>query len=736
MKYSKLALGITLATLGANVMADESKKQLEHIQIISHPDTLRTEAGSATLIGEAQLEAFEYDDIHRILSQVPGVNIRSEDGYGLRPNIGFRGVTPERSKKITIMEDGVLIGPSPYSAPAAYYFPLTTRMTAVEVFKGPAAIKYGPQTVAGALNLVTRSVPDYQMGALDIATGSDGYKKAHGYYGNRVNSIGLLVEGVHLQSDGFKQLDGGGDTGFEKNDLLIKLDYIHKGDEFEQRVEFKASYADEVSDETYLGLTDEDYNVTPYRRYAASQPALMDKEHTQVMFTHQLTSDTLNLSTRIYRNDYQRAWLKLNSLSNSDASLSAILAAPTQYQAQYDVIRGQRNSVIAGETNYFLNMGTNDREYYSQGIQLDGDWQLPLLGLDHNLSFGVRFHQDEIERNHFEQTYSMVDGANTQIPQSKRFTSENTESTDAWSVYIEDKVTLDKLTLGLGVRGEFMTMNYQNDKPDQVNDWQEKQTQIWLPGISGFYQLTQNSGLLAGVHQGFVPSSPSTPVRDGQDEFEKSVNYELGGRFNNGRTAFELIGFFNDYSNLTESCGQSNCGVEVQLDQTFSGGEVDVWGIESQASHTFTLNQYVDFPVNLTYTYTDSEFKQDLFSEFVQWGYVQTGDELPYLPNHQASLSFGLAHTDWAVNVLVKYTSEMLEAAGQSYEGFDLPLANQTVSSSTLVDLSAQYELAQYGTVYAKVDNVFDENHIVSRRPYGARPTKPRTFTLGYKFQF
>lgn len=175
IKKSLLAAAVIIALPQAQ--AADDKQDIEHISIISHHDKLRKEAGSATLLSEAQLAEYEYDDIHRILSNVPGVNIREEDGYGLRPNIGFRGVTPERSKKITIMEDGVLIGPSPYSAPAAYYFPVPTRMTAVEVFKGPAAIKHGPQTVAGALNLVTRQVPEFTEGGIDVAVGSDATPK-------------------------------------------------------------------------------------------------------------------------------------------------------------------------------------------------------------------------------------------------------------------------------------------------------------------------------------------------------------------------------------------------------------------------------------------------------------------------------------------------------------------------------------------------------------------------------
>ncbi|KPZ60947.1 TonB-dependent receptor domain-containing protein [Pseudoalteromonas sp. P1-7a] len=744
MKYNKLTIALLMA-VSCQAVA-EQQSDIEHIQIISHNDKLRTEAGSATLIGEAQLEQFEFDDIHRILSQVPGVNIREEDGFGLRPNIGFRGVTPERSKKITILEDGVLIGPAPYSAPAAYYFPLTTRMTAVEVFKGPAAIHYGPQTVAGTLNLVSRQVPDDASGMLDVSAGSDGYKKAHAYYGNREGQFGFLVEGVHLESDGFKELDGAQDTGFEKDDLLVKLDYKLDGEQFKQRFELKLAYSDELSNETYLGLTEDDYSENPYRRYAASGPANMDTKHTQVMFTHQLSTDNFALTTRAYRNDFERAWLKLNSVTNSSGSLSDILADPTRFEREYSVISGQADSVQNGESNVFLTMGTNDRAFFSQGIQFDGDWQVAAFGLDHSLSFGVRFHQDEIERDHFEDTYAMVNAVNTRTDTDSVFTTQNTESTDAWSVYIEDKVTFDKLTLGVGVRGELMDMSYQNDSPGKENDWQNKSSRIWLPGLSGFYQLSENAGLLFGVHQGFVPSSPSSPVREGDDEFEKSVNYEFGGRYNDGNRQIEVVSFFNDYSNLVESCGQSNCGIENEFDREFSGGEVDVWGVESQFAQTFSLNESIDIPVRLTYTYTQSEFKEELFSEFTQWGHIRPGDHLPYLPNHQAALSLGLAHNDWSVDVLIKYTSDMPEAAGVAYSAgevgnttgndFAMPLAGVDVPSTTVVDIAARYELDQYGHIYAKVDNLFDQDNIVSRRPYGARPGKPRSVAVGYKYQF
>ncbi|MBU2970528.1 TonB-dependent receptor [Pseudoalteromonas sp. C2R02] len=727
MKKTLLALSVAtlinpLAAIAGDTTDDVKNKAIEHMQILSHGDKLRTESGSSTLLTELELEKHEYDDIHRILASVPGVNIREEDGFGLRPNIGFRGVNPERSKKITILEDGILIGPAPYSAPAAYYFPITTRMTAVEVFKGPSAIKHGPQTVAGTLNLVTRQIPIHNEGGLDLALGTEGYAKAHAYFGETHDNLGTLFEAVHLEADGFKDLDGGGNTGFEKNDFLVKVNYLIAGKKFDQTVELKLSYADEISNETYLGLTDEDFEINPYRRYAASQPAKMDTEHKQVMFTHNIHNDDFSFTTRIYRNEYQRAWKKLNGLTNTEASLSEILADPDTFQRQYQVISGGQNSVFSGETTTHLIMGTNDRSYVSQGIQFNADYAVKLFDLEHDISVGVRLHEDEINRSHFEEIYSMQDGTAVFNEGSAYDTSHNIESTKALSIYVEDSITIDKLTLSAGLRSEYMDMHY-NDKV-KTDDWQDKTTSILLPGLSGFYKLSENAGLLAGVYQGF---SPSSPKQGSEIEVEKSINYEFGGRYNKDDLKVEVVSFYNDYSNLKGSCSQSNCPDNNNIDLEYNAGEVIVYGLESQISQSFSFNSAFDLPVSLVHTYTRSEFQETFESDY--WGDVEAGYELPDLPEHQTTLNLGVDANDWQFNLAIKYVGSMLDQGG------DRDVHSQT-DSSTILDVSASYELGDYGRIYGKIDNLTDEAHIVSRKPYGSRPGKPRLMSIGYKYQF
>ncbi|MBQ4889539.1 TonB-dependent receptor [Shewanella sp. MMG014] len=734
-KKLALVLAIQSSLLSYSAIAaedDETAKSndsyMEQMQIIGRDQSLNKTTGSATLIDELALEQFKFDDINRVLYSVPGVNIREEDGYGLRPNIGFRGATPERSKKINIMEDGVLIGPAPYSAASAYYFPMTSKMTSIEVFKGPAAIKYGPNTVAGSLNMVTRAVPQSSEGLVDVSVGSDGLAKAHAYYGDTIDNFGFLIEGVHMQADGFKELDGGGETGFEKNDLMAKLRYDLDGETVNQVFELKLAYANETSDETYLGLSDDDFAANPNRRYVASQLDNMDWTHTQFQFNHYVTNDHFELTTRVYRNDFERAWYKVNGFKGGlvNRSLQEILADPDKDETNqrfYQILTGQQDSVAEYEK---MTLGNNDRTYFTQGIQSDLNWNMDLLGYNNHFEVGARFHQDQIERDHTTDDYFMQNAQLVSDGVATKASTTDRESTDAISIYLQDTISINALDITAGVRGEFIDAEYQNRAPGAEQDYLKKETSIWLPSLSLFYALSDEAGLLFGVHEGFLPTSPK---QDPSIETESSVNYELGGRYNDGNFNLELIGFFNDISNLKEGCQFSSCGSDD--DTEFNGGEVDVIGLELTSGYDFTLTDNLDFPVSVSYTYTESEFKTSFESGFDMWGDIEAGDELPYLPENQISVNLGLVSNQWDVNMIVRYIGEMLEASGDG-----VVLSGSKTEALTVVDMSASYNFNEYGLVYVKADNVFDTQEIVSRRPYGARPSKPQQFQIGYQYRF
>ena len=718
MSHKFLVSSLTAAvalSLSASAMAKDAggvERNFEQITVIGSQAAINDIPGSATFISDEELQKFEFTDISRVLASVPGVYVQEEDGYGLRPNIGMRGTGTGRNDKISVMEDGVLVAPAPYSAPSAYYFPTMGRMESIEVLKGAASVKYGPRTTGGVLNLLSRSLPteaNSSMGMVDAALGSDGYYKGHAYFAKEKNNTAGLIEVFSYGADGFKELPVGDDnTGFEKNDVLVKFGHTF-GENDAHNIEFKAKYSEETSDETYMGLTDADYQQNPNRRYAASQNDEMNTRHNayQVNYAYRFGEGYEFLATA-YLNDFHRNWYKASKVSES-------------YLEQYSEF--EANPTAEGIEN--IGVKANNRDYQAKGVQSE----LHIPAGDHYITVGVRYHEDEMDRFQWEDKYTLnQDLSMTLTSQGAPGSNSNRlDSAKASTLFIQDEWTMDALVVSAGLRYEDITITREEwAKSDPTRSQGltkdiSNDTEILVPSLGATYTLNDNVTLLAGIQKGYAPAAPGNAD---QDE-EESINIEFGSRFNASGFNGEVIAFFSDYDNMHGNCTAAVGCSDDNIGDQYNYGEVEVSGFEFSAGRTFNTAS-VAFPVKLTYTYTNSEFKNTFDSEI--WGSVEKGDAMPYVPENQVALSFGAEFNAFVINSQMRYVSDA--HADLSDSGLN------AIDSRVVWDLAAKYLIDENQKVYLSVDNLFDNTYIANRANGGIQPGKPRSVQMGYSYSF
>lgn len=690
----------------------------------------RNRTGSSYYISPQEIKKFNYTDINRTLRMVPGVNVYEEDGFGLRPNISLRGTSPERSAKITLMEDGVLIAPAPYSAPAAYYFPTVARMQAIEVLKGSSQVQFGPFTTGGAINMISSEVPDQFGASLRTSYGSFQSGQLHAQIGDSGKYFGYSVEYLNYNSNGFKDLDGGGDTGFDKNDLVAKIRMnVNPDGPVKQALELKFQYADEDANETYLGLTQADFEASPFRRYSGSSQDNMVTEHTQFMLSHILNfSPNFRITTVGYRNQFERNWYKLNDLTldGQRVGIASILEDPLTYSGYYDVVRGAADSPADA-----LAVKANNREYLSAGVQTKVDFHWKKGNTFHDAEVGLRYHYDEEDRFQWVDGYAMLNGR-------MNLTSEGTPGTDAnrisdanaFAGFAMYKIKTGDLTLTPGLRYENIRLgrqNYGSADPQRTGanlSTRENRVDIWIPGM-GFNYNFANVSVFGGVHKGFSP-----PGNEEGQQPETSTNYELGTRFSYAGLSGELVGFYNDYANLLGS-DQSATGGTGSLDQ-FNAGEVRVSGLEVLLNYDFLQNsERFQLPVTFGYTLTNTEFLNSFGSEDELWGEVTAGDELPYITPNQWNASISLEHEAFELNLNARYSGEFRTKAGSG------PIPdNERVDSNFVLDFAGKYHLNEHVTFTGNILNLLDETYAVARVPAGLRPGHPFGIYAGIALRY
>jgi Fe(3+) dicitrate transport protein len=628
------------------------------------------------------------------------------------------------------MEDGVLIAPAPYSAPAAYYFPTVARMQAVEVSKGSSQIQYGPNTTGGAINMVSSQIPDEFSGRASIAVGNYNSRNTQVVIGDNFKNFGFVSDYFNYSSDGFKNIDGGGNTGFDKSDYSAKFRVNTNLDtKTYQSLTFKIQYSEEKANETYLGLTDEDFERTPFRRYRASSQDVINAEHQQYQLTHFIRlSPSLVVSTTGYVNKFKRNWYKLDDVNLGErVSINKVLSSPEDYPAEYQTLLGNENTQTDA-----LGIKANNRAYSSNGIQSIAKLKWGSTWLQ-TLEAGIRYHEDDEDRFQWVDRYAFQNQELIRTTVGEKGADANRISNaKALAAHLLYTVNIENLTLTPGLRYENITLgrlDYGTNDPFRTGQdlaTRENKVDVWIPGIGANYRFNNNLSVFGGVHKGFSP--PSNTL--GQDA-EKSINYELGTRFNYKGIQGELVGYYNDYQNLLGS-DLAATGGTGSLDQ-FNAGEVRVSGIEFLLNYNLLQTSKKDFklPISFSYTLTDTEFLTSFDSNEDIYGVVSDGDELPYIAKNQLSVAIGLQHKKFDVNLNSRYVGAFRTKAGSG----SIP-ENFKVNSNVVIDVSARYFLNKNITLSSNIINVFDTTYAVSRVPAGLRPGHPFgiNFSVAYGF--
>jgi Fe(3+) dicitrate transport protein len=622
-------------------------------------------------------------------------------------------------EKLNVMEDGVLIAPAPYASPAAYYSPTAGRMESIEVRKGSTQIKHGPFTTGGSLNYISTSIPTSKLNSVSLDIGSFGKTLMQVRSGDSMGKFAYLIELYSDKMDGFKELDGGGDTGYTKTDFMTKLRYSFSES---HAFEFKYSMTDELSDETYLGLTDADYSDNPLRRYRATALDEMDADHSQVMLSYAAKiNDNMSLAIVGYSNDFARNWYKLNKVNGM--SLSSITKPTSDGWNEFYLLMDAENSA---DDAYRIK--ANNREYYSSGVQA----VFNVNAGNHDIQAGLRIHSDEMDRFQWEDRYGMQDGKLVMTTQATKGSDSNRiDSAEATALFIEDRFTSGDMTVTAGARYEEITVmrdDWGKTDPDRSETpSQRKHTMdVVVPGIGIEYTINEFQTVSVGVHKGFAPPGPGTSgVTDKAVDPETSMNTEIGFKSNQGLNSLEFTLFTNSYDNLL---GADTAASGGGSDELFNGGAIDISGFELYLRRILVDNGRIQIPLELSWTSTNSEF-QESFDGF--WGEVSKGDELPYLPDTMIALNLGLTVDKLSANISMKKTSEMRTVAGSGR----IAESNAT-DELTIIDLGLRYALQDNIRFSVGINNFMDDDGIAARRPYGARPTMPRSFSLGVDYTF
>lgn len=672
------------------------------------PVLLNRIPGSASIIASTSLKHAQPIAGNEMLRQVTGVHVVDEEGVGLRANIGIRGLDPDRSRTVLMLEDGVPIALAPYGEPEMYYTPSIDRMKSVEILKGSGSILFGPQTIGGVINYITADPPLVSTTGVSLRGGSGGFASGQLSYGTTFDNVGVQVNYLHKRADRL------GITRFNVNDLTAKLRFNLSDN---SRLGFKLAAYDEISNSTYVGLTQNMYENKEYYTEIAPNDELDIRRYSASLTYDYFISDKSYIRTTAFGYTTTRNWLRQNFSRTPASGMTGIVFGDT--------------TVTNGAIYIRNSTGNRNRQFEVAGIEPRFFTSFEIGSIKNELEGGFRFLYEKA----FEQR---IDGRSADA-KSGDLREDEIRTGYASSLFVQNRFFMtEKLTLTPGVRLENFSFSRDIFRFNFVDTSLTAKDDLFsvVPGIGINYNFNNEYSIFAGVHRGFAPPRVKDAITNGgealQLDAELSWNYEAGVRallfeF----LAVEFTGYMLDFSNQVIPVSESSGGFGTGL---VNGGSTIHKGIEASVKLDLgrILNSSYGIMLGTSATFSHSEYNADRFVTVNSERINIKGNKLPYSPNQfvtgsvDFSTPFGFGLQVSGTHIGEQYTDELNSAEASASGETGLML------SYNVIDITGRYEIeAISSTVFLSVKNLLDERYIASRRPQGIKVGLPRIITAG-----
>ena len=709
-------------------------------------------SGSGVFIGSDTIRSNNYDNIDQVLKTIPGVYSREENGFGIFPNISLRGVDPGRSQKLTIMEDGVLSQPAPYTDFSAYFNPTTGNKDGIEVLMGSSQVLYGPRTTGGVLNYLTTPIPTKRRAHLKTTYGNYlgvitqgarstenlqyGDVRSHAYYGDTLNTnigdFGFLFE-LYGRGDGgfrnFKHIKRG-QSGFHKYEPMVKLSY-KPNTSLDQSLEIKAQHIRMIGDVGYAGVSKNDIrNKDPWKAPGYTQ---MDRIWTERSGGHLKYSVDLpqyfdtKITTTAYASRFHRDWAKAaeysTTLNDTDGGTKFHTADTDEELKLIDT---------GGVSGITVENKHNNRYYRVRGIELRANTSFNSdiggKSLDHTLTYGTRWHYDSYYDFSFYDYYNLQNGIMYHTSSTlKEAASSKEYKTWGRSLYIQDSIQFNNLTVTPGFRYEKVDAKRARSGTSGLLT---ADVEGYSGGVGFNYVANNNLSIFGSVHQGssfpkgsdiWTAASGSRENMDPETSFAKEIGLRYKNRDKGINTKIAI--FHTDFEDLIVS---SNTGAGTAVTQ--NAGEVESYGLELSATYDVGFNRGWSFnnPWTLTYTNSHAEFLNDAKKSDGDtiYGNAKKGNDLPFISDHQVTIGTDVIKGPYSLGVLGNWKSSQW-SSGENISA----KANDTrigkIPARWVWDVKGNIKITNTVNYNFGVHNVFNNKYITTYLPLGPRPGAP-----------